>query len=168
MPNPTTAQVLSHKHPDDYDYVVGARGDTRRTRSAFSTRHRMIDKQGRHHRAAVVGDLMRDAEGELVGTQGFYIDVTPAEAAYEDRVTAGAADVADRRAIIEQAKGMLALVYGLDEDAAFELLKWLSQRSNVKLRTLAERLVSQYRALSSPVLPERNVYDRILMTLGES
>jgi hypothetical protein len=63
---------------------------------------------------------------------------------------------------------MLALVYGLDEDAAFELLKWLSQRSNVKLRTLAERLVSQYRALSSPVLPERNVYDRILMTLGES
>jgi hypothetical protein len=53
IPNPTTEQVLSHKHPDDYAYVVGVLEDTRRTRTAFSTRHRMIDKQGRHHRLPV-------------------------------------------------------------------------------------------------------------------
>jgi hypothetical protein len=46
MTNPTTAQVLSHKHPDDYDHVVGALADTRRTRPVFSTRHRMIDNKG--------------------------------------------------------------------------------------------------------------------------
>ena len=83
IPNPTTEQVLSHKHPDDYAYVVGVLEDTRRTRTAFSTRHRMIDKQGRHHRVAVVGDLMRDAEGTVFGTEGFYIDLTPVEAEYE-------------------------------------------------------------------------------------
>ena len=40
--------------------------------------------------------------------------------------------------MIEQAKGMLMLIYGLDADAAFDLLKWRSQKSNVKLRRLAK------------------------------
>ena len=48
---------------------------------------RMIDKQGRHHRVAVVGDLMRDAEGTVFGTEGFYIDLTPVEAEYESRIS---------------------------------------------------------------------------------
>jgi len=165
IPNPTTEQVLSHKHPDDYAYVVGVLEDTRRTRTAFSTRHRMIDKQGRHHRVVVVGDLMRDAEGTVFGTEGFYIDVPPAEADYEARITEAVADFADNRALIEQAKGMLAVVYGLDDDAAFEILKWRSQQSNMKLRTVAERLVSTFRAMSGPVLPERSVYDNALLTL---
>ena len=43
LPNPTTPQVLSHKHPEDYAHVAGALEDTRRTGTAFSTRHRMID-----------------------------------------------------------------------------------------------------------------------------
>ncbi len=34
------------------------------------------------------------------------------------------------------------LVYGLDAEAAFSLLSWQSQRSNIKLRDLAERLVA--------------------------
>ena len=45
------------------------------------------------------------------------------------------------RATIEQAKGALMLVYGLDAEAAFSLLSWQSQRSNIKLRDLAERLL---------------------------
>lgn len=109
---------------------------------------------------------MRDADGRVIGTHGFYIDVTSAEAGYQDRVTEGVTDVIESRALIEQAKGMIALVYGLEDAAAFELLKWLSQRSNMKIRTLAERLVAQFRALSGPVLPERSVYDNTLMTLA--
>lgn len=168
MPNPSTARVLSHKHPEDYDHVRGVLEDTRRSRAAFSTRHRMIDKYGRSHRVNVVGDLMRDAEGTVIGTQGFYIDVTSAEAAYQDRISEGIGEIVDKRAAIEQAKGMLAVVYGLEDVAAFELLKWLSQRSNTKLRTLAEQLVAHFRALSAPVLPERHVYDNILMKLHGS
>lgn len=165
MPNPTTTEVLAHKHPDDYEYVRSALEDSLRTRAPFSTRHRMVDKRGREHRVAIVGDVMRDAEGDVIGTQGFYIDVTPAEAAVQARITEDVASVVERRAVIEQAKGMLELVYGLEDDAAFQLLRWLSQRSNTKLRTIAERLVEEFRVLSAPVLPVRKVYDEVLMGL---
>jgi len=165
MPNPTTELVLSHKHPDDFAYVTGVLEESRRTRSAFSTDHRMIDKQGNIHRVTVVGDLLRDADGEVIGTQGFYIDVSSAEAAFQDKVTAGIAGVVEQRAVIEQAKGMLGVVYGLEETAAFGLLTWLSQRTNIKLRKLASRLVARFRAMSGPILPERTVYNNALMTL---
>ncbi|KUI38539.1 PAS and ANTAR domain-containing protein [Mycobacterium sp. GA-2829] len=169
LPAPTTAQVLAHKHPDDHEHFVGALEDTRRTRAAFSTRHRMIDANGVHHRLVVVGDQLRDESGAVVGTHGFYIDVTPAEAAYEGRISAAVADVSDRRVVIEHAKGMLGLLYGLDAEAAFALLKWRSQEANVKLRALAVQLVEDFRALSgqSDELPPRRVYDQTLMTVHE-
>ena len=40
---------------------------------------------------------------------------------------------------------MMMLVYGIDEDAAFNLLKWLSQEANVKLRPLAEQISEDFR-----------------------
>ncbi|MFC0438351.1 GAF and ANTAR domain-containing protein [Kutzneria buriramensis] len=46
------------------------------------------------------------------------------------------------RAVIEQAKGILMAVRGLTEDQAFQELVSQSQRSNVKLRTLARRFVA--------------------------
>lgn len=168
LPNPTTEQVLSHKHPEDVDHVIGVLDDTRRTGAAFSTRHRMIDTAGHTHRITVVGDLMRDEQGAVIGTEGFYIDVSPAEAGYQDRISEDVGTIVDQRAGIEQAKGMLALVYGLEDAAAFELLRWLSQRTNIKLRVLAERLVEQFRALSAPALPERHEYDNVLMSLESS
>lgn len=46
------------------------------------------------------------------------------------------------RAVIEQAKGILMLRYGCDADAAFcGLARW-SQNSNVKLRVVADALVT--------------------------
>jgi hypothetical protein len=45
------------------------------------------------------------------------------------------------RAVIEQAKGALMLRYGLDQDAAFAVLKRWSQDSNIKLHTVAQALV---------------------------
>jgi hypothetical protein len=47
----------------------------------------------------------------------------------------------DSRAVIEQAKGALMLRYGLDQDAAFAVLKRWSQDSNIKLHTIAQTLV---------------------------
>ena len=41
---------------------------------------------------------------------------------------------------------MLMLVYRVDADAAFELLKWRSQEANVKLRILAEQLLADFAA----------------------
>jgi putative methionine-R-sulfoxide reductase with GAF domain len=48
------------------------------------------------------------------------------------------------RAVIEQAKGMLmALSPGLTPDDAFDLLRKASQRENVKLRVIAQRIVER-------------------------
>jgi GAF domain-containing protein len=45
------------------------------------------------------------------------------------------------RAVIEQAKGILMGRQGVDADEAFDLLRRASQRENVKLRDIAQRLV---------------------------
>jgi GAF domain-containing protein len=46
------------------------------------------------------------------------------------------------RAVIEQAKGMLMAAQRCDEDQAFELLVRASQRENLKLREVAQRIVA--------------------------
>src|SRR5664279_791156 len=43
---------------------------------------------------------------------------------------------------IEQAKGALMAIYGLTDQAAFDLLRWHSQQNNIKLRDLAARLTA--------------------------
>jgi hypothetical protein len=65
---------------------------------------------------------------------GFYIDVTPTGEAREASISEAVAEIADNRAVIEQAKGALMYVYRVEADAAFDVLKWRSQETNVKLR----------------------------------
>lgn len=62
-------------------------------------------------------------------------------------MTAALTEITENRAVIEQVKGMLMLIYRVDADAAFELLRWRSQESNVKLRALAERVLHDYAEL---------------------
>jgi hypothetical protein len=93
---------------------------------------------------------------------------TPLARTPADLITAAVEEIAAQRSIIDQAKGMLILLYGVDEDAAFELLRWRSQTTNTKLRTLAEQLVADYRALSNEgALPSRSVYDKTLMSVHQ-
>src|SRR6202165_4499297 len=44
---PTTELVLSHKHPDDYRHIADTLELIRQSRQAFSSRHRIVDVQGR-------------------------------------------------------------------------------------------------------------------------
>jgi hypothetical protein len=94
--------------------------------SQFSTRHRILTVQGATREVVVIGDRLHDSTGEVIGTQGFYIDVTPTGEAREDSITEAVAEVAENRAVIEQVKGIVSLVYWIDPDAAFDLLKWRS------------------------------------------
>ena len=55
----------------------------------------------------------------------------------------------EHRAIIEQAKGMVMFVFGVDADSAFDLLRRQSQDHNIKLRVLAEHVVTDLVALST-------------------
>ncbi|WP_284224272.1 PAS and ANTAR domain-containing protein [Mycobacterium antarcticum] len=163
---PTTEVVLSHKHPDDHSHVAATLEEIVRTERPFSARHRIIDVQGKVHDVIVVGDLLRDDDGRVVGTGGYYVDVTPSESrAHQQSVTEAVAEITESREAIEQAKGMLMLVYRIDAEAAFDLLKWRSQASNVKLRAIAEQLVADFLTLGySDVLPPRSSYDQLLLT----
>jgi len=163
---PTTDLVLSHKHPDDYGQVAATLDEIRRTSGAFSTRHRIIDTHGEVHHVIVVGKQLVDDDGSVIGTDGFYVDFTPSiTEAREARVTEAVAEIAEARGGIEQAKGMLMLIYRIPAQSAFELLKWRSQESNVKLRLLAEQIVKDFLELTyDDVLPSRVVYDGLLLT----
>ncbi|MGW8538689.1 ANTAR domain-containing protein [Rhodococcus qingshengii] len=52
----------------------------------------------------------------------------------------------DSRSVIDQAKGVLRAVHGVDADAAFAMLVDKSQRTNTKLRVVAEELLDSVRA----------------------
>lgn len=164
--SPTTDQVLSHKHPDDYWQVAATLEQIRKNEQAFSTRHRIIDLQQCVHHVIVVGDRLYDDDGMVVGTHGFYVDVSATMGREHRESVADAVDeIAKSRGNIEQAKGMLMLIYGLNADAAFELLKWRSQETNIKLRILAEQIVTDFSTADGGIdFPLREVYDRLLLT----
>jgi PAS domain S-box-containing protein len=161
---PTTELVLSHKHPDDRGQVAATIDQILDTHKAFSTRHRIIDTSGNVRYVVVVGDQLHDDQGDVIGTHGFYVDVSPlSDQDREDLVTAKLAEITEQRAGIEQAKGMLMLIYGISDDAAFDLLRWLSQEANIKLRLLAEQITEDFRGIG-PALTSQSKFDHLLMT----
>lgn len=161
---PTTDLVLSHKHPDDRGQVAATIDQIVNTHKAFSTRHRIIDTKGNVRHVVVVGDQLYDDKGVVIGTHGFYIDVSPLrDQEREDLVTAKLAEITEQRASIEQAKGMLMLIYGISDNAAFDLLKWLSQEANIKLRLVAERITEDFRGIG-PTLTSQSEFDHLLLT----
>jgi len=165
---PTTELVLAHKHPDDKPTVAQLIEQVRRLGIPFSSRHRIIDTAGRIHVVVVVGDRWKDDAGEVVGTTGFYIDVTEEfDADVRRSLDEVVAIIAVRRATINQAIGMLMLAHGLSADEAFEVLARRSQETNVKLRDLAGQFVKDVAATSrlGPGVATR--LDDILSTVHE-
>jgi hypothetical protein len=162
---PTTELVLAHKHPDDRGQVAATIDEMLHTHRAFSTRHRILDTRGTVHHVVVVGDQLTDHHDMIIGTHGYYVDITPTpDKAADDVITAKVAEITEHRAVIDQAKGMLMLVYGLDADAAFDLLKWRSQESNIKLRRIAQQLVEDFRAVRDKAIGSRSAFDHVLLT----
>jgi len=165
---PTTELVLAHKHPEDRGEVAKTIDEMLLARRAFSTRHRILDTRGVVHQVVVVGDLLTDRQDVVIGTHGYYVDITPSsDRAREDLISARVAEITEHRAVIEQAKGMLMMVYGLDDEAAFDLLRWRSQSSNVKLRRLAEKIVEDFRAVRDDGITSRSAFDHALLTVDE-
>ena len=137
---PDTELLLQHKHPEDRPQVAEVlervvRGEP------FSSRHRIIDTGGQVHWVIVVGDRMLDDAGKVAGTAGFYVDVTDVMQA---DVTAAVSQASVSRAVIEQAKGVLMVGYGITAERAFDILVWRSQETNIKVRDLAERFVAAF------------------------
>jgi hypothetical protein len=169
---PSTDQVLSHKHPDDHAAITATVKQIRRTHESINTRHRIVDVQGRTREVVVVGQQLCDDAGVVVGTHGYYVDVTPTVPVpgalgreHDLMVTQAVAEVTKRRSVIEQVKGMLMLVYRIDAERAFEILRWRSQLTNTKLLSLAHQLLEDFAAIERlEDLPTRTVFDELLLT----
>src|ERR1700758_280700 len=157
---PTTELLLRHKHPEDRQQVAAVL-DRVLQGEPFSSRHRIIDTAGHTHWVVVVGDRTLDHDGALVGTSGFYIDVTKA---LQSDITTVVSEVAASRAHIEQAKGVLMAAYGLSANRAFDILVWRSQETNIKVRDFAPRFLG---AITGKVPPNGLSYvDEALLTIA--
>ncbi|HET7667635.1 MAG TPA: PAS and ANTAR domain-containing protein [Mycobacterium sp.] len=142
--DPTTELVLSHKHPDDKPTVAQLIDQVRRLGAPFSSRHRIVDTAGNVHVVVVVGDRWIDDAGDVIGTTGFYVDVTNEfEADVRRSLDEVVATIAANRAVINQAMGMLMLAHGVSAEEAFDTLARRSQQTNVKLRELAAMFVQE-------------------------
>lgn len=165
---PTTELLLHHKHPEDKAQLSALLASVRTSGEPFSSRHRIIDTAGRVKRVAVIGDRLLGDDGEVIGTAGFYLDLSDA---IEEDVREGVDEVltalSEKRAVIEQAKGALMVVYAISADRAFDVLAWRSQETNVKLRALAEQLVTEISVGPGSETLHRGTFDHLLLTLHE-
>ncbi|OBK71276.1 hypothetical protein A5651_19720 [Mycobacterium sp. 1274761.0] len=161
---PTTELVLSHKHPDDLAEVKAL---LKRSSAPFSSRHRIRTTSGEIRRVVVVGEIVTNDTGDVSATRGFYVDVTEA---FRDDVQDELGDELDaivaHRAVIEQAKGMLMLLYHISPDAAFDILRWRSQETNMKLNAIATEVATTLPSLVDTPNAMRGPVDHFLMTLA--
>lgn len=157
---PTTELLLQHKHPEDRERVAAVLDRVTKGKP-FSSRHRIVDTAGRTRCVVVAGDRLVDGSGALVGTSGFYVDVT--DSLHSD-ITNVLSAVADARARIEQAKGVLMTAYGISAERAFDILVWRSQEANLKLRDVASRFLD---AVASKASSEtQSQVDQALLNIG--
>ena len=165
---PTTEMLLSHKHPQDRRHVQELLDQALHFGGSFSSRHRFIDTGGGEHDVIVLADRMWDNCGAVVGTEGYYIDLTDTlDRARRDALDESLPDLFAARAAIEQAKGALMLVYRVDADQAFKLLLWRSQQTNTKLRVLAALLVGEFGTVDADTKALRRQFDHLMLTVHE-
>ncbi|MFI2102832.1 PAS and ANTAR domain-containing protein [Isoptericola sp. NPDC019693] len=136
---PTTDLVLAHTHPADRDDVRAALV-TAPTAGAFSSVHRILTARRRELTVALVGSVESDPGHD--GAAGYFLDLTSAVAERAaERASADIQAAATTRGVIEQAKGVLAVVYDVEIDDAFDLMRTASNDHNVAVRDLARAVV---------------------------
>lgn len=159
---PTTELVLSHKHPEDAAKVallveaMSGQGDP------FSSSHRIIDTAGRTRSVLVVGEQLRDETGTVVGSEGFYVDLS--SVGPQQSVDAAIAEFTTHRSQIEQAKGILMAIYKISSDHAFDILVWRSQETNTKLRKLVLQIIDDFTTQLNVPVAVRERADHLLLT----
>jgi PAS domain S-box-containing protein len=159
---PTTDLVLAHTHPDDTATVGDLILQVYRQGTAVTSRNRIVDARGNERLVIVVADRFFNTDGTPAGIAGFYIDITDQfEKDVQKRLTDEVMTISARRAVTNQAIGMVMLRYGVDGETAFSLLTAMSQQSNVKLRIVAERIVADPASLGATPLALDNPPGRL-------
>jgi hypothetical protein len=87
------------------------------------------------------------------------------ESTEQQRISVAVQAIIEQRALIDQAKGMLMFVYGIDADEAFDVLRRQSQQHNIKLRLIAEQILKDMIELSRTKSPaRRHAVDDLTLT----
>jgi hypothetical protein len=143
----TTEVLLRHKHPDDRTRAFEVLEQAVQDGRPFSCYHRIVDFHQRLRYVLSVGHGIRGTGGRVERVEGFFVDLTAVRRdETEAEVTVALQRVAEHRETIDLAKGMVMLATGCDAGEAFQLLRRHSQRANVKLHDVAQRLVEQVRS----------------------
>jgi hypothetical protein len=161
---PTTPLMLSHKHPDDRSRVDGVLRHAAETGQTFSSVHRIVDATGKTRTLAVTGQGKRDpGTGQVTELFGYFIDVTKAQREAASREASASIQASsERRSVIEQAKGVLMVIHGVDEEAAFDQLREASNQSNIAVRDIAYSLVQLFSGPDVTVFPTSEAIDEFL------
>jgi hypothetical protein len=144
---PGLEALRSRKHPDDRSRVVRAAGEALRLGRPFACAHRIVDRSGRTRSVVVTGQGSLSPESHSPELVGYVVDVTPVQKEALERKSDGAVNRAFvSQAMIEQAKGVIVAVRGVDEAAATELLAEAAKRVGVSLRLAADQVMAALRA----------------------
>ena len=158
---PTTALIVAHNRPDEWNRARRIVVAACRNGTPFTSTHSIMDAAGQERTVVAVGQVVRDAtSGRPARVQGYITDLTDeirgrarVEATHQIR------SAVEGREIIDRAKGVLALVYGMSADEAFGLLRGASNDRNVKVRDLAHLIVA---TATKHGVESRNTLDDLL------
>ncbi|MFL6028166.1 MAG: PAS and ANTAR domain-containing protein [Nocardioidaceae bacterium] len=157
---PTLERFLQHKDPRDMARIDAVFARCLAHGGPFSCYHRIIDARGKRKIVVVVGYGERDAEdSRTVLMHGFMVDVT---ASGEQETSAALQAALKNRAGIEQVKGAIMLVHGLEADAAFALLRSHSQVYNKKVAAIVADLLVAFATRPEEESVTRGELDQML------
>src|SRR5690606_27249604 len=106
-------------HPDDRARVLRAVSEALRAGRPFACAHRIVARTGRTRSVVVVGQGQRSVPGASPEIVGYVLDATPAQKEALDRRSKALVDRAFvSQAVIEQAKGIIEVVLGVDDVSA--------------------------------------------------
>jgi hypothetical protein len=163
---PTLERFQQHKDPRDHAQIELVFRQCLDEGGPFSCHHRIIDARGAGKTVVAIGFGRRDAAGRrTVVMEGFLVEV---RSGGDQESEADLQALLASRAGIEQVKGALMLVHGINADAAFNLLRGYSQIYNKKLAAIVAAVLEAFQGRPVASTVSRAELDRILWDAAQS
>jgi hypothetical protein len=157
---PSMQRFLQHKAPEDLAQVDAVFSRCLDDGGPFSCYHHVVDAHGVQKTVVAVGHGDRDpGDSQTVTITGFIVDVTGSS---REETNVALQETLATRAAIEQVKGVVMLVYGLNADGAFQMLVGHSSIANKKVSAIASAMVSALDRRSPTETINRGEVDRML------
>jgi len=113
--------------------LVHASGPAAITLSLFGARPRVLDPD-----SIALGELLVAFGGAIMGNASAYAD--------SQRTALQLRDAVDSRMLVDQAKGILMHALGCTAQEAFDKMRAISQKSNVKVAEVASKIIEAHRS----------------------